>query len=394
MSRAPLLFVGLRREDAAAVRAALPPGPAPEIVEWRAVPGDDMIGRVGRPSLVFVGLEQLDAFGLALDRHKHLRESFFVRVLPPSPEPGDDAPVPRVHLTLRSPLDPAVLAVVWSAGRRMLEFRARMDAMRTDLISAREALAAADDYVQRTLDRALEHASSGAAERSRECVALCRRIAERFEIPADLLPDLDRAARHHALGRALSPDRAHKPARGETETYLHAAAARDILTVWPGLRGAASLIESMCENWDGTGQPGHAQAGQIPLRSRILRIVTDLEIARAARPGVSIGMLVEELAAHAGTLYDPMVIAHLQQIVSSNQIPESRLVRLAVSDLEEGMVLAEDLFTDAGVKLLARGTTLSASALEVISRRSQIEPMRMVAVRRKMTDGGGDRKTA
>jgi hypothetical protein len=55
-----------------------------------------------------------------------------------------------------------------------------------------------------------------------------------------------------------------------------------------------------------------------------------------------------------------------------------------VPELTVGMVLAEDLYTDSGIKLLARGTTLSTAALDVILRRHGQDPMyRGVAIQRR-----------
>jgi hypothetical protein len=47
------------------------------------------------------------------------------------------------------------------------------------------------------------------------------------------------------------------------------------------------------------------------------------------------------------------------------------------------MVLAEDLYTDAGLKLLSRGTELTPATLEIIQRRHRAEPiLNGAAVRR------------
>jgi hypothetical protein len=48
---------------------------------------------------------------------------------------------------------------------------------------------------------------------------------------------------------------------------------------------------------------------------------------------------------------------------------------LAVDQLRVGMVLAADLSTSSGVKLLARDTTVSQSMLDVIKRRHLSDPI-------------------
>jgi hypothetical protein len=48
---------------------------------------------------------------------------------------------------------------------------------------------------------------------------------------------------------------------------------------------------------------------------------------------------------------------------------------LPVSELGAGMVLAEDLCTSSGIKLLARGTTLTRGTLDIIVQRHQADPI-------------------
>ena len=68
------------------------------------------------------------------------------------------------------------------------------------------------------------------------------------------------------------------------------------------------------ENWDGTGQPGHLMSGQIPMRSRILRATHDYLIARWAPQPAAPSVILERMAEHSGTWYDPLVIVHLRTV--------------------------------------------------------------------------------
>ncbi|MES1258952.1 MAG: hypothetical protein ABUL71_00050, partial [Gemmatimonadota bacterium] len=46
-----------------------------------------------------------------------------------------------------------------------------------------------------------------------------------------------------------------------------------------------------------------------------------------------------------------------------------------VEELREGMILAGDMYTASGVKLLARDTVLSGALLELVQRRHLIDPI-------------------
>ena len=147
------------------------------------------------------------------------------------------------------------------------------------------------------------------------------------------------------------------------------------------LRSAALLIEAVRENWDGSGFPGRLQQGQIPFRSRILHVLIDFyaELDRGGIEGrpISAADAVTRLAAHTGTWYDPVVISQLEASVSGGTDIDDAPPRLAlpVNELVTGMVLAEDLCTSSGMKLLARGHTITRGCLEVILQRHQFDPI-------------------
>lgn len=86
---------------------------------------------------------------------------------------------------------------------------------------------------------------------------------------------------------------------------------------------------------------------------------------------------IEVLKEHSGTWYDPLAVVHLESIVLDRPRSEWRTSRMqvGVDQLHEGMVLAADLSTSSGVKLLAKGATVTASMLDVIQRRHLADPI-------------------
>ncbi|MGH7741979.1 MAG: hypothetical protein ACRENS_08150 [Candidatus Eiseniibacteriota bacterium] len=83
------------------------------------------------------------------------------------------------------------------------------------------------------------------------------------------------------------------------------------------------------------------------------------------------------LSEHSNTRYDPMALVHLKAVleVENPGTLQAPRAKVPIQALEEGMVLAEDLCTDSGIKLLSSGTVLSANALETILRRHRAEPI-------------------
>jgi cyclic di-GMP phosphodiesterase len=218
----------------------------------------------------------------------------------------------------------------------------------------------------------------GATERGTQLAELAGRLAERFEIPADLVPDMLVAARLHEIGQVV--DLAHHRGGPSQPDWHHAVVAATLLDQVERLKGPAELIRWITENWDGTGMPDHLVSGQIPLRSRLLRVAGEfLHLIHGNRHGGARTpeQAVAYLMNYQGTWYDPLALVHLESVVLDRPKEEweSTRVPMSAEDLRVGMVLAADLSTSSGVKLLSRDTTISESMLEVIQRRHQSDPI-------------------
>jgi putative two-component system response regulator len=280
---------------------------------------------------------------------------------------------------LTRPVEPADLLakVRWMQRIKRVNDELRSD--RQELERLHVELRLGFDHLLELLVSLVDMRLPGAAARGERTVELARELAERFEIPVSLCRDLDIAARLHEMGRVLaageeSDGENFRPGIHDTRSVL---ATRSLLHRVDGLHEAGDLVGAIFENWDGSGFPSHLQQGQIPLRSRILRVIIDFTTALADTGNASVDEIMEGLEERRGTCYDPMVIVQLQEMLASGpglELRDSR-IRLAVPDLEPGMVLAEDLCTDSGLKLLARGTRLSAPVLETIWRRHRVDPL-------------------
>jgi response regulator RpfG family c-di-GMP phosphodiesterase len=289
-------------------------------------------------------------------------------------------PLPAgVDEVLAGPIFASEVAARLRMAQGWREVREALAAAVSELARLRRALDPRRAEVVALLLRLLESRLPGAGDRGARVAELAGRIAERFGVPADLAPDLELAARLHEVGRlATEPEMSEGDQPAPWRYVLDSKAVLGELT---GLHGAAELIGGIYENWDGSGFPDHLRQGQIPLRSRILRAVLDFfELGGTG----SIDAVLNRMNERAGTAYDPLVLVHLAAVVEGLQAGAGagRSATIPISDLREGMVLAEDLYTESGVKLLKRGTVLTAAALDTIRRRHRFEPiLRGAAVR-------------
>ena len=365
------------------LRAALEREPGIRILTARSVEGGLVAVRAERTDLVLVGAGLPSSE--AMERCRSLR----------CEAPASDAVVIRVsaaHLAAEreealrrgfdgfvgQPLDASEVVAVVRGVVRLRRMRDQITGLQAELDHLNESLRNSADQALALLVSVLDAALPGASERGRRIADMAGRLAARFGVPDRLLRDLDVAARMHELGRlaALQTTGSAAPHR-DSEPWAYGVATASILLQMDGLRGAAEVVGGMHENWDGTGLPDHRLQGQTPLRSRILRVVSDFLWAVEGSPDRDVEEVLPEFAEHAGTRYDPMVVVHLQGLVRKGTESGVRtpFAIVPVHMLNVGMVLAEDLYTGSGIKLLSRDATITSAALETILRRHELEPI-------------------
>ena len=285
-------------------------------------------------------------------------------------------------------------ALAWPAGaaeflvrarRARAAARARHEALRAAL-RVREleaALVAAREARVVELGDLIAMAVPASRERALRVAALAGRMAEAVDVPTAMRAELRQAALLWEVGRLVVRD----PAATREDVILASAA---ILKGMAGFAAPTELVSGMAEHWDGTGRPGRWLQGQIPFRSRILRVVVDFLAACAgedagAERGVDPRTALDGLSALSGTLYDPMVLAELASVVqgASGERFAAACRVVSIAELREGMVLVQDLYAESGVKLLAGGTTVSAAALDALQQRHAVDPILHGAVVRR-----------
>lgn len=280
---------------------------------------------------------------------------------------------------LTKPIDiPELLARV-RASLRLKRLQDELRGDRDEIQQLHEQLERSFDQLLHLLIQFVDQGLPGASERGRKLGELALKLADRFDIPAELKADLTIAAKLGEIGHVV--DAAHHVAgTPDQPAWHHAVVSAALLEQVERLKGAAELIRWTSENWDGTGQPDHLVSGQIPLRSRLLRIAGDfltLVTPRADRVALTPQQAIDEMAAYSATWYDPLALVHLSSVVLDRPKEEWESTRFAVAvdQLQVGMVLAADVSTSGGVKLLARGATISESMLHVIQRRHAADPI-------------------
>src|SRR5215217_1967150 len=153
-------------------------------------------------------------------------------------------------------------------------------------------------------------------EHSSEVAALARAVGERMGMTGAMLDDVERAAELHDIGKIAIPDAIlNKPGPLEPEEWSfmrrHTLIGESMLSAAPALQGAAKIVRSSHERFDGEGYPDGLRGDEIPLASRIVFVCDAFHAMTSDRPYGPAGTAPDalaELTDCAGTQFDPAVV--------------------------------------------------------------------------------------
>lgn len=142
------------------------------------------------------------------------------------------------------------------------------------------------------------------------------------------------------------------------------------------LKNVGLIIRHQLENYDGTGYPDKLQAQHIPFEARILRAVNLVE-QETSKPDCNIDNLIETVRKIRGTILDPRIMQLLEEYLHLTNDPFwlDKKQQVSVYELRDGMVLANDLYTGSGIKLLQKGFLITLSTIEKILTHHHYDPI-------------------
>ena len=215
------------------------------------------------------------------------------------------------------------------------------------------------------------------AGHSRRVADLARSLAKRLKLSDTDTQDVLVAALLHDIGKIGLPDKLlAKPfvtLAGEerAEVIRHPATGQAALMGLEQLRGAAGLIRSHHERFDGMGFPDGLSGMNIPLGARILAVANDYDalqigtlLSRRLTPDEALAFIVEG----RGKRYDPQVADSFVEMVggAGKANPARDEIALHSPQLRPGMSLSRDLVGEEGILLLSRDHVLDEAIIEQI----------------------------
>lgn len=174
----------------------------------------------------------------------------------------------------------------------------------------------------KALVQALETRDFETHGHSERVVTFSLRLGYELGLGRDALRDLELGALLHDIGKIGVPDAIlRKPSKLNEQEWekmkLHPEHGHRILRNIPFLRGAAKVVSQHHERWDGSGYPNGLKGEAIDIGARIFAVVDAFDAMisdRVYRRGRSYEDAFSELAACAGTQFDPSVVEAFKNV--------------------------------------------------------------------------------
>jgi response regulator RpfG family c-di-GMP phosphodiesterase len=229
---------------------------------------------------------------------------------------------------LLKPFNPAAVAVSINQvlDRKKLEaelenYRLHLEEMVEDrTVQLRGAMWQIDQIYDETLQAlaaALDLRDNETAGHSRRVMKFSVEIAKEMGCSNDQLNSLIRGALLHDIGKIGVPDailRKHGPLTNEERALMntHVRRGYNLLNHLAFLAGAAEIVLTHQEQFDGGGYPQGFLGTKIPLGARIFAVADTLDAMtsdRPYRPATTLAVAREEIVRQSGKQFDPAVVS-------------------------------------------------------------------------------------
>ena len=230
------------------------------------------------------------------------------------------------------------------------------------------------DHLVSILAKIIEFRRSSNKGHAMKVSQLAEKIARLMELSDDQIRNIRIAALLHEIGKTAVPDEIMS--KDPTERDINDQQVIDqypltgerLLKNYEGLEEVALIIKHILEHLDGSGFPDNLRGDNIPLGSRIIRVAKDFdEMSFKANDNYDYAEIAAQIKALVDEKYDDQVVRFLTAAIAETaSTTQPNMDHVYVSDLQEGMVIAEDLFTESGILLIPEKTELTRSLIDSI----------------------------
>ena len=212
---------------------------------------------------------------------------------------------------------------------------------------------------------------------SRRVADLARRRALRMGLDARETQEVFVAALLHNIGKIGFPDEVlARPVSMMSGDHLnlyrkYPVRGEQLLTPLDDLRGAAKLVRSHQERFDGEGFPDRLSGFNIPVGARIIALASDydnLQIGTFSQRRLRADEATALVMQGRGKRYDPSVVNAFDEIMSGKLAHDVVLEEaLPPARLRPGMITSRDLITRDGFLLLSGDHELTERLIQQLA---------------------------
>lgn len=241
----------------------------------------------------------------------------------------------------------------------------------------------------RIFSNLMELREGSMAGHSRRVADLARKLALKLGMSEIEAQEVMVAALLHDIGKIGLPDHLlHKPFNmlaGEERAAVmkHPGIGQTALMALEQLRGAAKLIRSHHERFDGMGFPDGLSELAIPLGARVLAVVNEydaVQLGHVQSKRLNAQAALAFIKEGRGKRYDPQVADAFIAMMGGGEESAGmeQEIGLRLADLKVGMVLTRDLVGKDGLLLLARDYLLDDMLIELLRNYEEMDGRPMI----------------
>lgn len=220
----------------------------------------------------------------------------------------------------------------------------------------------------------------GINEHSKTAKTIAEYISERLSVKGEEKDKIVFGALLHEIGKVGLPrvmvEKAyHDLSIREKEIFSHHPSVGSmIISSVTGFKDSANAVYHQLENYDGSGMPDGLMGDEIPIGSKIIRAIVLLE--ELYKAGLSSDEVIRRIKGSLNKALDPFIADHLiNYLEEQDRTPLTKKTRFNIDDLKTGMVLAEDVYSANGIKLLPKGVMLQEKMIKIIAERNSSDPI-------------------
>ncbi len=263
----------------------------------------------------------------------------------------------------------------------------RIKGLQNELIEEKEKLKTANELLNKNfreliaiLLKILEVQIPGASDRSFAAKEIAKYITANMFIEEEEAKIIIYGAILHELGKTGLPDNVIRKkfqdltAQEREIFYQYPLIGSIIISNISGFKDAAYDVYHQYENYNGSGLPEGLIGEEINIGARILRSINYLEELYIS--GLSTESAIEQIRLSMNKILDSVIATHLVDYLIKNDSDLSHnKEKIHIEDLKTGMIVAEDIYSSNGTKILTKDSCIENWMIKIIAERDIFDPI-------------------